>query len=127
MIARVSRGRKTFWACGLVMGSLLMMASPASAGTIDHNSAGDKLVRGLSNVFLGFLEVPRNIHNVSESRNSLLQGWTVGLGEGLGYTLLRMGAGVYEVVTFPFPLPEGYRPIVKPPFVWDAEGPDVTR
>jgi putative exosortase-associated protein (TIGR04073 family) len=55
----------------------------------------------------------------------MLQGWTVGLGKGLGHTLLRMGTGVYEVVTFPFPLPEGYRPIVEPEFVWETRGPRI--
>jgi putative exosortase-associated protein (TIGR04073 family) len=85
-------------------------------------TAGDKLVRGLANVCLGFIEIPRNIHNTTEEE-SLLAGWTVGVGKGLGYTVMRMAVGVYEVVTFPFPLPKDYVPVLEPAFVWQAPGP----
>jgi putative exosortase-associated protein (TIGR04073 family) len=85
--------------------------------------AGDKLVRGLANFFTGFIEIPRNINNTTQQEN-MLTGWTVGLAKGLGYTALRMGTGFYETITFPFPLPAEYQPIVLPEFVWQAEGPD---
>lgn len=98
-------------------------ASPAQPAPPGGYSAGDKLVRGLANVFTGFLELPRNVYNTTREEN-MLTGWTVGLGKGFGYTLLRMGAGLYETVSFPFQAPKGYRPIVLPEFVWQAEGPD---
>jgi len=90
--------------------------------TGDKPFTGDKLVRGLANVCLGFLEIPRNIHNTTQEE-SLLAGWTVGVGKGLGYTVMRMGVGVYEVITFPFPLPKDYVPVVTPEYVWQAPGP----
>ena len=99
--------------------AVLLWAAPAYA-----DDAGDKLVRGLANTFLGFLEIPRNIHTTTEDKG-VLTGWTAGLGKGLGYTVLRMGVGIYEIVTFPFPLPENYESIVEPDFVWDAEGPSL--
>jgi putative exosortase-associated protein (TIGR04073 family) len=110
----------------MLSGGLLSAATSAQAAdALDAHSAGDKLVRGLANTFLGVLEIPRNIHNTTQAENSLLEGWTVGLGKGLGQAVLRTGVGLYEVVTFPFPIPEGYRPIIEPEFVWEARGPNI--
>nr|MBP6943473.1 exosortase system-associated protein, TIGR04073 family [Candidatus Omnitrophota bacterium] len=53
--------------------------------------------------------------------NNVFTGLTVGTIKGLGLGLVRTGAGIYEAVTFPFPIPEGYEPIVKPEFVYSAE------
>jgi putative exosortase-associated protein (TIGR04073 family) len=97
-------------------------AVQASDGAVHEHTAGDKLVRGLANIFLGFIEIPRNIHNTT-AEDTMLVGWTVGLGKGLGYTGLRLLAGLYEVVTFPFPLPRAYAPLVEPEYVWQAPGP----
>ena len=111
--------------CGVLAAARPVFAEEASGSYIappQLYTAGDKLVRGLANVFLGFIEIPRNIHNTTQDQ-SLLAGWTVGLGEGFGYTVLRFAVGIYEVVTFPFPLPEDYKPVYEPEFVWQAPGP----
>ncbi len=103
--------------------SLSGMARAADAPTSQPpHTPGDKLVRGVANVFTSFIEVPRNIHNTT-AEDSMLAGWTVGLGKGLGYMALRVVAGVYEIVTFPFPHPRDYEPVVEPEFVWQAPGP----
>ena len=111
---------------GAVVAAVGLCASPRAhaevASTPRIHTAGDKLVRGLANFFTGFLEIPRNI-TIATNEDSVLTGWTVGLGMGLGYTVLRMGVGLYEVVTFPFPLPADYEPIVHPEFGWEAPGP----
>jgi putative exosortase-associated protein (TIGR04073 family) len=105
---------------------LLASAVPAhAANELTGYDPGDKLVRGLANTFLGLLEVPKKIHSETQADNSILRGWTIGLGKGLGYAVLRTGVGLYEIVTFPFAAPEGYRPIVKPDYPWQASGPDV--
>lgn len=104
----------------MVAGAGVVWASDAPS--VKSYTAGDKLVRGLANVFLGFIEIPRNIHNTT-AEESLLVGWTVGTGKGIGFTVLRLVVGVYEVVTFPFPLPTDYVPVYRPEFVWQASGP----
>jgi len=108
----------------VLLGLVMSLPARSQAATVAY-TAGDKLARGMANTLLGILEVPRNIQLTTQEENNLLEGWTVGLGKGLGYALLRTGTGLYEVVTFPFPVPEGFRPIVRPEFVWQAEGPEM--
>lgn len=78
---------------------------------------GKKLYRGLANVVTGWVELPKNIYDTSVEDN-FLSGITVGLAKGVGMTIVRTGAGVYETVTFPFPIPEGYTPVLEPEFVF---------
>ena len=116
--------RKLGWAliiAGLLLG-LAHVAAATDAPPPRVYTAGDKLARGLANIFTGFIEVPRNIHNTTEQQ-SLLAGWTIGVGQGLGYMGLRMLTGCYDLFTFPFPLPKDYAPVVEPEFVWQEPGP----
>lgn len=76
-----------------------------------------KLGRGLANVLTGWVELPKNIYDTSVEEN-VLSGLTMGLAKGIGMTIVRTGAGVYETVTFPFPIPEDYQPVLEPEFVF---------
>ena len=76
-----------------------------------------KLGRGVANTLTGWVELPKNIYNTSVSDNAFA-GITLGLARGAGMTLVRTGAGLYEIVTFPFPLPQDYRPILEPEYVF---------
>ena len=104
----------------MMLGALLSLAVGHSAAHALGSTAGDKLTRGLANTIQGVFEVPRNISNTTQTQG-LLTGLTVGLGKGLGYGVLRMLVGLYEVVTFPIPVPAGYAPIIHP-YAWDAGG-----
>ena len=65
----------------------------------------------------GFLELPGNI--VMETvRNGAASGMTLGFAKGLGGIVVRELVGVYEFVSSPFPVPEGYRPVLRPEFPW---------
>jgi putative exosortase-associated protein (TIGR04073 family) len=86
---------------------------------------GDKLLRGFANVLTSPLEVPRCVQNTTEEQGVFV-GWTAGMAMGIGMTALRILVGAYDIVTFPIPFPEGYRPVIKPEFVWQAEGPRLT-
>jgi putative exosortase-associated protein (TIGR04073 family) len=79
---------------------------------------GKKLYRGLANILTGWVELPKNIYDTSVEDN-ILSGLTIGLAKGVGMTIVRTGAGVYETVTFPFPIPEGYNPVLEPEYVFD--------
>ena len=76
-----------------------------------------KLGRGVANTLTGWVELPKNIYNTSVEDNAFT-GMTLGLAKGAGMTLVRTGAGIYEIATFPFPLPEDYRPILEPEYVF---------
>ena len=76
-----------------------------------------KLGRGLANILTGWVELPKNIYDTSVEEN-ILSGLTMGLAKGVGMTIVRTGAGVYETVTFPFPIPEDYQPVLEPEFVF---------
>jgi putative exosortase-associated protein (TIGR04073 family) len=76
-----------------------------------------KLMRGTANVMCGWCEVPRNIHIQIEDKDPLT-GVIVGTVRGVQQAAIRTGAGVWEIVTFPIPLPSEYRPLVEPEFVW---------
>ena len=111
--------RKRMW-YATMLGCLLSLAVSHATAHALGQSAGDKLTRGLANTFQGVLEVPRNISNTTETQG-LLTGLTVGVGKGLGYGVLRTLVGLYEVVTFPIPVPAGYAPIIRP-YEWNAGG-----
>ena len=76
-----------------------------------------KLGRGVANTLTGWVELPKNIYDTSVEDNAFA-GMTLGLAKGAGMTLVRTGAGIYEIATFPFPLPEDYRPILEPEYVF---------
>ena len=76
-----------------------------------------KLGRGVANTLTGWVELPKNIYNTSVQDNAFT-GMTLGLAKGAGMSLVRTGAGIYEIATFPFPLPENYVPILEPEYVF---------
>jgi len=68
-------------------------------GALDNRTR--KLSRGLSNLIYGIVELPG-----TWNKTRLREGSTVGAGHGLvkgaKRSVVRMGFGLYEVVTFPF-------------------------
>jgi putative exosortase-associated protein (TIGR04073 family) len=110
----LSRFAKKAVATGAVLALALSAAS--SAWATEYN-APRKAGRGFAAVTTAFLELPGNI--VSETRrNGADSGWTLGFAKGLGGLVVRPLVGVYEIVTAPFPIPDGYRPILRPEFPW---------
>ncbi len=82
------------------------------------NDAFTKLGRGVANTLTGWVELPKNIYDTSVQENNAFAGMTLGLAKGAGMTIVRTGAGIYEIATFPFPLPEDYKPILEPEYVF---------
>jgi len=66
-----------------------------------------KAGRGLVNVLTGWIEIPKQVHLGSQEENPVT-GLTFGLVKGVGLTVLRMGVGLYEAVTFPLPYPKDF-------------------
>ena len=79
--------------------------------------AFSKLGRGVANTLTGWVELPKNVYDTSVEENAFT-GMTLGLAKGAGMTLVRTGAGIFEVVTFPFPVPEDYKAVLEPEYVF---------
>lgn len=93
---------------------LSLVVCPALA----RADAATKLSRGVNNTLFGWFEIINEIGNESDQH-----GFWIGLPSGLfrGTTFMagRMLAGVYEIVTFPFPNgSQGYAPVVLPESVF---------
>ena len=90
-----------------------LFASGCATGPEQKAGMSDKLGRGISNS----MEITR----LGDMRRSIEQtavfdspsaGYTAGAVRGLGRTIARTGLGLFEIATFPFPMPgKGYRPI----------------
>ncbi len=86
----------------------------------------EKLGRGITNVAFSVLEIPMKWSEVSSEKGALA-GLTYGTLKGVCYTIARIGVGVVDIITFPFPLPDcpddledvgwGYGPIMRPAWV----------
>ena len=104
---------------GLIIAVVMVMILAVATASYAQDPA-KKLGRGLANILTGWIELPKNIYDTSVEDNPLA-GLTIGLAKGIGMTIVRTGAGIYEVVTFPFPIPEDYGPVLEPEFVFSEE------
>lgn len=81
-----------------------------------------KLGRGISNLLFGWSELPTTISQVnSEEGNSAAAGY--GVVRGVGRSALRMQAGIFEILTWPFPIVRGtYFPVLESNTHWIHSG-----
>jgi putative exosortase-associated protein (TIGR04073 family) len=91
---------------------VLVLSMPAAAQT-----APRKFLRGFVGMTAAFLEVPGNMMRETERRGAAT-GMPLGFAKGLGMIVPRVLVGVWEFVSAPFPLPEGYQPVLEPEFPW---------
>lgn len=104
----------------LILFGLTGMPSSASAEGSGTHTAFNKLTRGLINVITGWVEIPKKLQETTENSGAAT-GFTWGLMRGLGHSFIRTAAGVYEVVTFPFPAPPDYAPVIRPEYVFSDD------
>ena len=91
------------------------------------DNAAKKLGRGVANVATCPFELAKSMGETNEE-SGIFAGMTWGVFEGLVGTVKRAAVGVYEVATFPVPLPSQYKPILKDPeFFLDDQQPRRNR
>ena len=73
-----------------------------------------KLSRGVLNIFDSVVEIPGTMMRMSEEKGAAT-GMFEGFFIGAVNTVIRAVVGVYEVGTFPFPIPAEYKPILDDP------------
>ena len=86
----------------------------------DYNALS-KLGRGLSNISLGWIEVPRQMIKVKQERGDGagdVSGIFWGPLKGFTFFIGRTILGAYEVATFLVP---SYKPLVKPEYIFSEE------
>ncbi|MDQ6765352.1 MAG: exosortase system-associated protein, TIGR04073 family [Verrucomicrobiota bacterium] len=81
-----------------------------------------RLGRGISNVLFGWSELPDTIGKVNQDEgNSAAAGY--GVVRGIGRSVMRIQAGVFEILTFPFPAVRGsYYPVLESDTHWIHSG-----
>lgn len=81
-----------------------------------------KLGRGISNLLFGWSELPTTIAKINQDEgNSAAAGY--GVVRGVGRSVLRIQAGVFELLTFPFPIIRGtYYPVLESDTHWIHSG-----
>lgn len=111
------------------LASVTLVSAPMAAAFAEEwagpAAASQKAIRGVANAGLGVVvEVPKTVY-YDTLEDGPVYGLTVGVLEGLSWGIARALTGVYEVVTFPFPIPDAYRPIYKPQYPFEAGKTDL--
>lgn len=103
-----SKGKcQRIWMILLLMVFVMMLSIPSEATgplykTTRASKMTNKFLRGLLNVPLCVMEIPRSL-NENIKNTDYFTGTFVGLGEGIFKSAKRLTFGVYEVSTFPAP------------------------
>ena len=81
-------------------------------------NATRKLGRAWANIIYASAEIPQTMQRVHQLEGNTA-GATYGFVKGMGRMFVRMGSGVYELVTHPFPVyKRSYRPILRSNVPW---------
>ena len=108
----------------LAVTCLVIILLVSFASTVIADDAITKLGRGVANVATSPFEVFKGMGDVTKE-DGIIAGFTVGLFKGIFNMGKRATVGVYEVGTFPIPLPGHYAPVIDDPeyfFEDEAEG-----
>ena len=97
---------------------MLMLLAPCIHAELveemNSNKALTKFSRGVTNIVTSPGEFVNQIPAAMEESPDYLTGAVMMVGRGIGYTLLRLGAGLYDLATFPFPGKTDYKSIIQP-------------
>ncbi len=80
----------------------------------DEPKALKKLGRGAANIATSPFEITNSMQEVN-NESGFFGAITWGILKGVWKTGVRAGAGIYEVVTFPFPGNNDYQPVIADP------------
>lgn len=119
-------GRSLGTGLAAVIMALALTHQTAAAEPMNTEKAFVKLARGAVNTVTGWVEIPKRINETARQEGAIA-GFTWGLVRGIGYGFIRTAAGLYELVTFPFPAPPGYMPVIQPEYVFTDTGESETK
>jgi len=96
----------------------ILLITMLAASSVYADGPVDKLGRGLANIVTSPFELAKGMADEGDE-NGMFAGWTVGILKGLIGVVKRAGVGAFETVTFPVPVPAGYKPILTDPTFFD--------
>ena len=101
--------------------------NPSAETTVTVRNPAEKLNRGLVNIITSPIEIAKQVdlswkEGAKTDKNAGASVFS-GFFKGLGFTVMRMGSGIWDVVSFPFKTPgkTNYEPMMKPEFVLDKD------
>lgn len=107
-----------------VMGLTLLLAFASQTWADERESYGSRLVakasHGFANLGTGFVEIPKNITNITSDSN-IFAGMTLGLIRGVFHGVTRTLVGAAEFLTSPIPTDD----YVAPGYVWERFSEDT--
>lgn len=111
--------KNLFTAC--VLASALISGQSAFADEHDYLSGfTSKVNQGFFNTTTGFIELPKNVINISQDQN-IFVGFTWGILRGTAHAVSRTLVGAAELITSPIPTDD----YISPPYVWDRFSEDT--
>jgi putative exosortase-associated protein (TIGR04073 family) len=106
--------------------AVALIASQAVADIQDPplnaNTPTRKLGRGIANLLWSSSEIFESMERVNDMDGNAAA-WSTGIVRGINRHMVRMGTGVYEIVTYPFPTHKmSYRPALRAKVPWINNG-----
>ena len=98
----------------LVIFTMICGTTAFAGDKFDPGKAAGKLARGITNVATCWGEYIVQAPTAMDQTPDYLTGFLYDIFRGTAYTFQRAGAGLYDILTFPFPGGTDYEPIVKP-------------
>ena len=113
----------------LSAGSAFARSGEAYRAQSDIGKMMHKLGRGVTNVLTCWVELPRNI-SLEWEKTDPATGAIMGIVKGVGWGFARLTSGAFEIITFAYPVPPNYAPMLAPEFVitdiWGHHIPNLT-
>ncbi len=117
---KVKRGMLLFvMMCMIILVSSVATNSWATDMERENSHFGKmahKLSRGVMNVLTGWMEIPYNMAETWKKTDPFT-GCVVGGIKGFFWGWARTCTGVFDIVTFPFPVPKDYDPLMEPEYI----------
>ena len=88
-----------------------------AADVVAEGTPVRKLQRGFLDLALSPVEISHELAK-EKGKDDFVPSWAVGFGRGSCFMVGRALAGIYEMLTFPIPLPAGFKPLLEPEFEW---------
>lgn len=97
----------------LCFGMIAFVLTLGVSGVFADDNAFTKLGRGMANIVISPAEVYTQSLLLTKDNEASVAVFG-GIGKGVAMFVVREFVGVYDVLTFPFPVPAGYRPLIEP-------------